>query len=41
MATVSKSMATKLSDLDNQKTRASIQIEGHTLTPQSGQHGSE
>ena len=33
MATVSESMAAKLSASDDQKTGASIQIEGHSLTP--------
>ena len=41
MATVSLSMATKSSDLDDQKTGASIQTEGHTLTPPSSWHGPE
>ena len=30
MATVSMSMVTKLSDLDNQRTGVNIQTEGHT-----------
>ena len=41
MATVSKSMATKLSDLDDQKSLANIHTDGHTLTPPSGQNGPE
>ena len=41
MATVSMSMAAKLSDLDDQKTGANIHTEGHTLTPGSGWHGPE
>ena len=42
MATAFVSMAARLSDLDDQKTGViSIQIEGHTLTPPSGQNGSE
>ena len=35
------SMATKSSDLDDQKTGVNIQTEGHTLTPPSGQNGHE
>ena len=34
-------MATRSSDLDNQKPGVDIQTEGHTLTPPSGQNGSE
>ena len=41
MATVYVSMATKSSDLGDQRTGASIQTGGHTLTPLSGQHGPE
>ena len=41
MATVSESMATKLSDLDDQKSGGNIQTEGHTLTPPSGQNSPE
>ena len=41
MATVSESMTTKLSDLDDQKTGVSIQTEGHILTPPSSQNGPE
>ena len=40
-ATVSVSMATKSSDLDDQKTGANIHTEGHTLTPPNGWHGPE
>ena len=36
MATVSMSIVTKLSDLDDQKTGANIHTEGHALTPPSG-----
>ena len=35
------SMATRLSDLDDQKPGINIQKEGHTLTPPSGQNGPE
>ena len=41
MATVSMSMAGKLSDLDDQKTGAYIHTKGLTLTPPSDQHGPE
>ena len=42
MATILMSMATRLSDLDDQKPGVNIQTtEGHTLTPPSGQNGSE
>ena len=41
MATVSVSMATKSSDLDDQKTGVNIQTEGHTLTLPSSQNGPE
>ena len=41
MATVSMSMATKSSDIENQKTGVNIQTEGHTLTPPSSWHGPE
>ena len=41
MATVSMSMATKSSDLDDQKTEVIIQTKGYTLTPPSGQHSPE
>ena len=41
MATVSVSMAARLRDLDNQKSRVNIQTEGHTLTPPSSQNGPE
>ena len=34
-------MATRLSDLDEQKPRTNIQKEGQTLTPPSGQNGPE
>ena len=35
------SMATRLSDLDEQKPGTNIQKEGHTLTPPSGKNGPE
>ena len=35
MATVSVSMATRSSDLDDQKSGVHIQTKGHTLTPPS------
>ena len=41
MATVSMSMATRSSNLDNQKSRVNIQTEGHTITPPSSQNGPE
>ena len=41
MATVSKSMATKLRSVDDQKSGVDIQTKGYTLTPPSGQNGSE
>ena len=41
MATVFVSMATRSSDLDEQKPETNIQKEGHTLTPPSGQNGPE
>ena len=41
MATVFVSMATRLSDLDDQKPGVNIQTEGHTLTPPSSQNGPE
>ena len=41
MATLFVSMATRLSDLDDQKSGVNIQTEGHTLTPPSGQKGPE
>ena len=41
MATVSMSMATQLSDLDDEKTGVNIQTEGHTLTLPSSQNGPE
>ena len=41
MPTVSMPMATRLSDLDDQKCRLNIQTEGHTLTPPSGWNGPE
>ena len=34
-------MATKLSDLDDQKSLVNIETEGHTLTQPSGQNGPE
>ena len=39
--TVSESMATKLSDLDDQKIRVNLQTEGHTLTPPTSWNGFE
>ena len=41
MATAFVSMATRLSDLDNQKPGTNIQKEGHTLTLPSGQNSPE
>ena len=41
MVTVSMSMATKSSNLDDQKTGVDIQTEGHTLTPPSSLNGPE
>ena len=41
MATVFVSMATRLSELDEQKPGTNIQKEGHTLIPPSGQNGPE
>ena len=41
MATVSMSMATRSSDLDDQKSGVNIQTENHTLTPPSSQNGPE
>ena len=41
MATVFMSMATRSSDLDDQKPGIKIQTEDHTLTPSSGQNGPE
>ena len=41
MATVFMSMAAKLSDLDDQKSRVNIWTEGHTLTPPSSQNDLE
>ena len=41
MATVFMSMATGLSDLDEQKPGTNIQKEGHTFTPPSNQNGPE
>ena len=41
MATVFMSMATRSSDLDEQKPGINIQKEGQTLTPPSGQNGPE
>ena len=41
MATVFMSMASRLSDLDEQKPGINIQEEGHTLTPPSGQNSPE
>ena len=38
MATVFMSMATRLSDLDDQKSGVNLQTEGHTFTQQSGQN---
>ena len=37
MANISALMATYSSDLDNQKSGVIVQMEGHTLTPPSGQ----
>ena len=39
MVDISASMAAQLSDLDDQKSRVTIQMEGHTLTPQNSQNG--
>ena len=39
MATVFVSVATRLSDLDEQKPGTNIQEEGHTLTPPNSQNG--
>ena len=41
MATVSMSMATRSSDLDDQRPGVNIQTKGHTLTPPSGWNGPE
>ena len=41
MATVSESMVTKLSNLDNQKSGVNIQTEGYTLTLPSSWNGPE
>ena len=41
MATVFVSMATRLSDLDEQKPGTNVQKEGHTITPPSGWNGPE
>ena len=41
MATVVVSMATRSSDLDNQKPGIDIQTEGHIVTPTSSQNGPE
>ena len=41
MATVFMSMATRLSDLDDQKPGVNIQTEGHTITPPSSWNGPE
>ena len=41
MATVFMSMATRLSDLDDQKPEIKIQTEGHTLAPPSDQNDPE
>ena len=41
MTTVFMSMAARLSDLDNLKSKNKIQTEGHTLTPISSQNGPE
>ena len=41
MATVFMSMATRSSDIDDQKPRINIQTEGHTLTPPSGWNSPE
>ena len=41
MATVFVSMATRLSDLGDQKPGVNIQTKGHTLTPPSGWNGPE
>ena len=41
MATVFMSMATRLSDLDDQKPGINIQTEGHILTPPSSQNTPE
>ena len=39
MATVSDSMATRSSDLDDQKSGLNIQTEGHSLTPPTDWNG--
>ena len=36
MANISASMATQSSDLDDQKSEATTQMEGHNLTPLNG-----
>ena len=41
MATVFMSLATRSSDLDDQKPGVNIQTEGYTLTPLSSQNGPE
>ena len=41
MATVSESMATKLSNLDDQKSGVNIQTDGNTVTPPNGWNGPE
>ena len=41
MASVSMSVATRSSDLDDQKSGVNIQIEAHTLTPLHGWNGPE
>ena len=41
MSTVSMSMASRSSDLHEQKSRVNIQTEGHILTPPSSQNGCE
>ena len=41
MATVFVSMATRLNELDDQKSGVNLWTEGHTLTPPSSQNGPE
>ena len=38
MVDISESMATQSNDQDDQKTRVTIQMEGHTLTPMNDQN---
>ena len=41
MVNISALIAAQLSDLDDQKSGVTIQMEGHTLTPLNGQNGPE